>query len=77
MDWLMPSVPTNKVSTDLKYSTLMSRTHSWDRGLRKQCADILVFLCVRSVGNGGGVSSVASARSMHLIPTNKVSPARR
>ena len=28
MDWLMRLVPTNKVSTDLKYSTLMSRTHS-------------------------------------------------
>ena len=40
-------------------------------------AHILVILCVRSVGNGAGTSSVASARSMHLIPTNKVSPARR
>ena len=29
MDWLMRLVPTSKVSTDLKYSTLMSRTHSW------------------------------------------------
>ena len=28
MDWLMRLVPTNKVSTDLMDSTLMSRTHS-------------------------------------------------
>ena len=72
MDWLIHLLPTNKVSSDLKYSTLVSRTHSW--GSRSH---ILLILCVRSVGNGGGVSNVANAPSMHLIPTNKVSHARR
>ena len=40
MDWLTRLVPTNTVSTDLKYSTLMSRTLSWG----SRCAHILVIL---------------------------------
>ena len=45
MDWLMRLVPTNKVSPDLKYSTLMTRTLSWgSRCAKAMCSHPGVFV---------------------------------
>ena len=47
IDWSMRLIPMNKVSTDLRNSTFMSRTHLFGgRSVREKCAQ-------------GGVSSVA------------------
>ena len=44
MERSMHLSPMNKVLTDLKHSTLMSRTYLAEWGVRKQCAHILVIL---------------------------------
>ena len=54
----MQKVPTDNVQGGVRCGKL-------DQGVRKQCAHILLFLCVRRVGNGGRVSSVATKFNLH------------
>ena len=73
MDWLVRLVPTNKVSTDLKYSTLMSRTHSWGSMFAKAMCSHPGDFVRAQCRCGGGVSSVATQFNLNVVDCGTVS----